>query len=84
MGQGGDGGIDFAEARLNLCQCDLGIGLVHRIVLVVFDRALRLLERSVSFKKFEIGKIHQDRQCEDVQNAPNSRSDARIAIACRD
>jgi len=51
VGQGGDGGIRIAEARLNLCQYDLGLGLVHRIVLVVFDRALRLLERLFLFSK---------------------------------
>src|SRR2546423_12515692 len=56
MRKSGDGGIEIAEASLNLCERGQSPRLVHRIVVVVFDRLLRLLERLFFFSKPGVGE----------------------------
>ncbi len=56
MGDSRDGGIEIPETRLNLRECSLRRRLVYRIVVVVFDRPLRLLERLFLFSKPGVGE----------------------------
>src|SRR6266516_6872812 len=51
MRKSGDRRIEIAEARLNLRQSGQSPRLVHRIVVVVFYRALRLLQSFCLFSK---------------------------------
>src|SRR5438045_2383095 len=49
-------GIEIAETGLNLCESDLSRRLVHRIHVVVFDRALRLLQSFLFFSEPGVSK----------------------------
>src|SRR5438874_2562542 len=54
--QCGDRRVMIAKARLNLRECSLSPRLVYCIVVVVFDRPLRLLERLFLFSKPGVGE----------------------------
>src|ERR1700730_2849743 len=51
MRERGDGRVEIAEARLNLCKCGQSPRLVHPIHIIVFDGTLRLLQSFCLFSK---------------------------------